>query len=58
MNVAVIGTGNIGSRVAKRLAEHGTPVVVANSSLEHAQEAAKELSQAPALRTQWPVRTW
>lgn len=43
MNVAVIGTGNIGSRVAKRLAEHGTPVVVANSSLEHAQEAAKEL---------------
>lgn len=40
MRAAVIGVGQIGSRVAARLAEGGVDVTVAASTLEHAQEAA------------------
>ncbi|MDF8262627.1 NAD(P)-binding domain-containing protein [Luteipulveratus flavus] len=40
MAVAVIGPGNIGSRVARRLAEGGADVVLASSSLDNAQQKA------------------
>lgn len=44
MKVSVIGgTGQIGSRVAARLASHGVDVTVAASSLEHAQAAAEKI---------------
>ncbi|RAG81012.1 NADP oxidoreductase coenzyme F420-dependent [Streptacidiphilus pinicola] len=43
MSVAVIGTGNIGTRVARRLAEGGVEVTVAASSLDGAQEAAGKI---------------
>jgi predicted dinucleotide-binding enzyme len=45
MVVAVIGTGNVGSRVARRLAEGGADVTVAASDLESAQQAAQEIGQ-------------
>jgi len=45
MAVAVIGTGNIGSRVARRLAEGGEAVVVAASNPESAQEAAQQIGR-------------
>jgi predicted dinucleotide-binding enzyme len=41
MTVAVIGTGNIGSRVARRLAEGGVDVVVASGTYAGAQKAAE-----------------
>lgn len=40
MTVAVIGTGNIGSRVARRLAQGGVDVTVAATSLGNARAAA------------------
>jgi predicted dinucleotide-binding enzyme len=40
MTVGVIGTGNIGLRVARRLAEGGVDVVVASSTYAGAQQAA------------------
>ena len=40
MSVAVIGIGNIGSRLTRRLAAHGVPVTVAASSLDKAEEFA------------------
>lgn len=43
MAVAVIGTGNLGSRVARRLAEGGVEVVVAASDLETARAAAQNI---------------
>jgi predicted dinucleotide-binding enzyme len=43
MTVAVIGTGNIGSRVARRLAEGGVDVVVASSTYASAQQAAEKI---------------
>ncbi|MEU6657614.1 NAD(P)-binding domain-containing protein [Streptomyces sp. NPDC046821] len=43
MSVAVIGTGNIGSRVARRLAQGGVDVTVAAGSLASAQEAAGKI---------------
>lgn len=43
MNVAVIGTGKIGSQVATRLAQGGIDVVVAASSLESAQQGAEKI---------------
>jgi len=45
MAVAIIGTGNIGSRVARRLAEGGEDVVVAASNPESAQEAAQQIGR-------------
>lgn len=45
MAVAVIGTGNIGSRVARRLAEGGEDVVVAASKPESAHEAAQQIGR-------------
>jgi predicted dinucleotide-binding enzyme len=43
MTVAVIGTGNIGSRVARRLAEGGVDVVVASSTIASAQKAVDNI---------------
>jgi predicted dinucleotide-binding enzyme len=43
MSVAVIGTGNIGSRVGRRLAEGGVDVVLASSTYASAQEAADKI---------------
>jgi predicted dinucleotide-binding enzyme len=43
MTVAVIGTGNIGSRVARRLAEGGVDVVVAGSTYPSAEKAAESI---------------
>lgn len=43
MTVAVIGTGNIGSRVGRRLAEGGVDVVVAGSTYASAQQAAETI---------------
>jgi predicted dinucleotide-binding enzyme len=40
MTVAVIGTGNLGTRVARRLADGGVDVVVAASNVAGAQSAA------------------
>lgn len=45
MAVAVIGTGNIGSRVARRLAEGGADVVVAASDLQSAQQVAEQIGR-------------
>lgn len=41
MRIAVIGTGNVGGVLANRLAEKGHDVVVAASSADSAQEAAR-----------------
>jgi predicted dinucleotide-binding enzyme len=41
MSVAVIGTGNLGSRVARRLADGGVEVVVAANDLSSARDVAK-----------------
>jgi predicted dinucleotide-binding enzyme len=43
MAVAVIGTGNLGSRVARRLAEGGVEVVVAASDVATARAAAESI---------------
>ncbi|WP_370104946.1 NADPH-dependent F420 reductase [Streptacidiphilus sp. BW17] len=43
MAVAVIGTGNIGARVAHRLAQGGVDVTVAASNLGSAQAAAEKI---------------
>jgi predicted dinucleotide-binding enzyme len=43
MRVAVIGTGNVGGVLASKLADKGHDVVVAASSAEGAQEAAREV---------------
>lgn len=40
MSVAVIGTGNIGSRVARRLADGGVDVTVAGSDIARTRQAA------------------
>ena len=50
--VAVIGTGNIGSRVIRRLAQGGVPLVVASSSIESARKAVEEFAPtAKAMET-------
>ena len=43
MSVAVIGTGNLGSRVARRLAEGGVDVVVAANEPSSAEAAAQQI---------------
>ena len=43
MRVAVIGTGNVGSVLADKLAHHGHDVVVAASSADSAEEAARNV---------------
>ena len=43
MRVAVIGTGNVGGVLASKLAEKGHDVVVAASSAESAEEAARDV---------------
>jgi len=50
MSVAVVGTGNIGSPVARRLAGGGVDVVVAGSSLESARQAARQIGQGVGFR--------
>jgi predicted dinucleotide-binding enzyme len=43
MNTAIIGTGNIGSRLAKNLALGGENIILADRSLAKAQKLASEL---------------
>lgn len=43
MSVAVIGTGNLGSRIARRLAERGVDVVVAAGDVASAQLVADKI---------------
>ncbi len=43
MRVAVIGTGNVGGVLANKLAEKGHNVVIAASSADSAQEAARDV---------------
>jgi len=43
MNTAIIGLGNIGSRLAKNLAAGGEKIIVAERTLEKADRFAKEL---------------
>ena len=43
MPVAVIGAGNIGSRVARRLADGGVDVVLAAETLHHAESVAQSI---------------
>ena len=45
MNVAVIGLGNIGSRLARNLTRGGQKIIVADKSLEKAQRLAGELGR-------------
>ncbi|WP_373456456.1 NADPH-dependent F420 reductase [Corynebacterium sp. 70RC1] len=42
---AIIGVGNIGSRLATRFAQHNIPITVAASNLENAQKVAQQLGQ-------------
>ena len=48
MRVAVIGTGNVGGVLASKLAEKGHDVVVAASSADSAQEAARDVEYRAA----------
>jgi len=41
MSVAVVGTGNLGSRVARRLADGGVEVVVAATDMSSARDVAQ-----------------
>jgi predicted dinucleotide-binding enzyme len=43
MRIAVIGTGNVGSALADKLAHHGYDVVVAASSADSAERAARNV---------------
>src|ERR1700730_17820146 len=43
MNTAIIGTGNIGSRLAKNLALGGEDIILADRTLAKAQKLASEL---------------
>jgi predicted dinucleotide-binding enzyme len=43
MTVAVIGAGNIGSRVARRLAQGGVDVVLAADNRDHAESVAQSI---------------
>jgi 8-hydroxy-5-deazaflavin:NADPH oxidoreductase len=50
MNTAVVGLGNIGSRLAKNLTDGGQKIIVADKTLAKAQKLAAELgSDAEAL---------
>ena len=50
MNTAIIGMGNIGTRLAKNLVEGGEKVIVADKTLAKAQKVAAGLgTRAPAL---------
>ncbi|MDY5584200.1 MAG: NAD(P)-binding domain-containing protein [Arcanobacterium sp.] len=44
-NIAIIGVGNIGSRLAKRFTEHGISVTLAATDLASAQEVAAKLGE-------------
>ena len=44
MNTAIVGLGNIGSRLAKNLTAGGEKIIVAERTLEKADRFAKELS--------------
>jgi predicted dinucleotide-binding enzyme len=48
MQVAVIGVGNVGSVLARKLRESGHQVIVAATSAERAQQAAAEMDCIPA----------
>ncbi len=67
MTVAVIGAGNIGSRVARRLAEGGVDVVIAAENRGHAESVAQsigngvravEVAEAVASADQLVFATW
>ena len=45
MNIAIIGLGNIGSRLAKNLAAGEQKIILADSTLSKAQELARELGR-------------
>ena len=46
--VAILGTGRMGGAMARALARAGTPLVLANRSLDKAAALAAELGGAPA----------
>src|SRR5258708_39438463 len=67
MTVAVIGAGNIGSRVARRLAEGGVDVVITAENRGHAEAVAQsigngvravEVAEAVASADQLVFATW
>jgi predicted dinucleotide-binding enzyme len=67
MTVAVIGAGNLGSRVARRLAEGGVDVVIAAENRGHAESVAQsigngvravEVAEAVASADQLVFATW
>src|SRR5258708_35230051 len=67
MTVAVIGAGNIGSRVARRLAEGGVDVVITAENRGHAESVAQsignevravEVAEAVASADQLVFATW
>jgi predicted dinucleotide-binding enzyme len=50
MSTAIVGLGNIGSRLAKNLTAGGEKIIVAEKTLEKAEKLAKELgSNAQAM---------
>jgi hypothetical protein len=67
MTVAVIGAGNLGSRVARRLAEGGVDVVLAADNRDHAEAVAQtigngvraaDVAEAVASADQLVFATW
>jgi 8-hydroxy-5-deazaflavin:NADPH oxidoreductase len=45
MSTAIVGLGNIGSRLAKNLTTGGEKIIVAEKTLEKAEKLAKELAK-------------